>query len=93
MNDLRHDPDAHAIDPRVMPVAALRTVPMPDLRSPQARALDAQARGLDCRTGDDKLRAELVRIVDVAQALVLRVEMLEEVIFELAKAAGIQEAL
>jgi len=61
MHDLRHDPDAHAIDAR-----NLRTVPMPNLRI-----------GRDCRTADDKLRAELVRLVDAIQALTLRVEMLE----------------
>lgn len=60
MNDLRDDPDAHAIDAR-----NLRTVPMPNLRSP------------DCRTSDDKTRAELVRLVDCLQALTLRVEELE----------------
>ncbi len=57
---LRHDPNAHAIDAR-----NLRTVPAPNLRSP------------DCRTADDKLRAELVRIVDALQALTLRVDGLE----------------
>jgi len=55
----------------------LRTVAMPDLRSPDARTLDAARRGLDCRTADDKTRAELVRLVDALQALTLRVEELE----------------
>jgi len=61
MNDLRHDPDAHAIDAR-----NLRTVPF---RDPRYAA--------DCRTADDKVRAELVRLVDALQALTLRVEELE----------------
>lgn len=80
MNDLREraNPDAHAIDPRVLRADELRTVPMPELRTPQARALDAQARGLyDTRTEDERLLAELVRIVDALQALTLRLELVE----------------
>lgn len=53
----------------------LRTVPMPELRTPQARVLDRQARGLyDTRTEQERVTAELVRIVDCLQGLVLRVE-------------------
>jgi hypothetical protein len=65
-----------AIDP-----AQLRTVPMPDLRSPIARTLDAQARNLehvDTRTADERVTAELVRLVDCLQVLTLKVEALEE---------------
>ena len=43
---------------RVMPAESLRTVPMPDLRSPDALTLDAEAR--DLRTAGDKL-AELTQ--------------------------------
>lgn len=64
----------------------LRTVPMPELRTPHARSL------YDTRTEDERLLAELVRIVDALQALTLRLEMVENVLVELAKAAGIQEA-
>ena len=79
---------AHVLTP-----AQLRTVPAPDLRNgiPGARPLSdwglridarpvtAQIDALthDCRTADDKLRAELVRLVDALQALTLRVELLE----------------
>lgn len=76
MNDLRDDPNAHAPDKRdptwfaasdtatVRVVAArdLRTVPMPDLRTP-----DAEAR--DLRTAGDKL-AELTRQVGALQETV-----------------------
>ena len=56
---------AHVLTP-----AQLRTVPAPELRSPEAR-------GLDTRTFDRQVIAELVRIVDVVQALALRVDLLE----------------
>ncbi len=69
----------------VIPIESLRTVTRPDLRSADARTLDAARRGLDCRTADDKMRAELVRLVDALQALTLRVEMLEGAMVELAK--------
>lgn len=65
----RRDPTWYAASDtatvRVVAAGDLRTVPMPNLRSP------------DCRTSDDKTRAELVRIVDALQALTLRVEELE----------------
>jgi len=72
MDDTRYDL------PAVKRVDELRTVPMPDLRSADARTLDAARRGLDCRTADDKTRAELVRLVDALQALTLRVDVLIE---------------
>jgi hypothetical protein len=72
------DPAAHAADPRVMRAADLRTVPMPDLRSGTARELDAQARGLDTRTFDEQVIAELVRIVDALQGISLRLDIIEE---------------
>lgn len=88
MNDLRWDQEkederthyhlkavtqpAHVLTP-----AQLRTVPMPDLRSGEAREMDAATRGLDCRTADDKVRAEFVRLVDELQTLKLRMEVLE----------------
>lgn len=87
MHDLGYNPDAHAIDERTrydlpavkrIDAAALRTVSMPDLRSADARTLDARARGLDCRTADDKVLAELVRIVDCLQALTLRLDVFAE---------------
>ncbi len=59
---LRHNPDAHAIDAR-----NLRTVPF---RDPRYAA--------DCRTADDKVRAELVRLVDALQALRLQFDVLIE---------------
>jgi hypothetical protein len=65
-----------ALDP-----ADLRTVPMVDLRSPIARTLDAQRRNLehiDTRTADERVTAELVRLVDCLQVLTLKVEALEE---------------
>jgi hypothetical protein len=61
-HDLRHDPDAHAIDAR-----NLRTVPF---RDPRYAA--------DCRTADDKMRAEFVRLVDALQALRLQFDVLIE---------------
>lgn len=74
----------------------LRTVPMPDLRSPEARLLDAAQRGLD---GNDVPRdtltfpevavAELVRLVDAVQALSLRQDVFEE---ELAARRGVVDA-
>ena len=92
-HDLRYDAaEAHALDQReatrydlpavtvpaqVLTPAQLRTERMPDLRSPAARELDAAARGLDTRTFDRQVIAELVRIVDVVQALALRVDLLE----------------
>lgn len=95
MNDLRHDPDTHAADPRVMAADALRTVPMPDPRTSQARELDAETRDLphyDTRTEDERLLAELVRLVDCIQGLTLRIELVEGVIWQLARAMGIPEA-
>lgn len=59
--------------------ADLRTVPPPNLRSPDARTLD-------CRTFDQQVIAELVRIVDALQAVVLRLEVLEEGTDKLANA-------
>jgi len=58
-HDLRHDPDAHAIDAR-----NLRTVPF---RDPRYAA--------DCRTADEKTTATLVRLVDTLQAALLRLEL------------------
>lgn len=78
MNDLRDDPNAHADERthydlptvKAMDPSQLRTFAMPDLRSPAARTLDM-------RTFDQQVIAELVRIVDVVQALALRVDLLE----------------
>ena len=67
--------DAHAPDERTrydmptvkrMDAADLRTVQPVDLRTPQARVLDAQAR--DLRTAGDKI-AELVQQVSTLQAV------------------------
>ena len=74
MNDLRDDPNAHAPDKRayslptvkVLTAEQLHTVPMPELRSPQARTLDAEAR--DLRTAGDKI-AELQQQVSTLQAV------------------------
>lgn len=90
MHDLRWDQHAAAVThaeymddtrydlPAVKRVDELRTVPMPDLRSADARTLDAAARQLDTRTADQKIMAELVRIVDALQAVVLRLDTIEE---------------
>lgn len=73
MHDLRYD--AHAPDERTqyaLPTvkridpADLRTVQPVDLRTPQARVMDAQAR--DSRTAGDKI-AELVQQVSTLQAV------------------------
>ena len=62
----------------------LRTVPMPDLRTPEARLLDAAQRGLDgtghkdVRTFDQVIIAEFVRLVDTMQALRLEFDLLRE---------------
>jgi len=85
--DIWGNPDATASDERTH--YNLRTVRMPDLRSGECRTLDAAARGLDCRTADDKVRAELVRLVDALQALTLRVEMLEGVVTRIARSLNV----
>ncbi len=61
----------------------LRTVPMPELRSPEARLLDAAQRGMDggghdVRTFDQVVIAELVRLVDSMQGMSLRQDVFEE---------------
>ncbi len=103
MHDLRYDQEAadaatHAalrgktfVTPTIDTAQQLRTVPMPDLRSADARTLDAAARNLDTRTFDQQVVAELVRIVDALQGVSLRLEVIEGLIVELAKAAGIPE--
>lgn len=80
MHDLRWDQHDAAVTHvvHVLPAESLRTVPMPDLRSADARTLDAAARQLDTRTADQKITAELVRIVDALQAVVLRLDTIEE---------------
>ena len=88
------DPAAHAADPRVMRAADLRTVPMPELRSADARTLDAAQRGTrahDCRTFDEQVIAELVRIVDALQALSLRLEEVEGVVTHIARSPNVPE--
>ena len=57
-----------------------RCVPCPcrTCAAPAARTLDAAARQLDTRTADQKITAELVRIVDALQAVVLRLDTIEE---------------
>lgn len=73
----------------------LRTVPMPDLRTPEARLLDAAQRGLDgtghkdVRTFDQVVIAELVRLVDAMQGLSLRQDVFEE---ELGARRGVVDA-
>ena len=84
-------PPAH-IDPD-----ELRTVPMPDLRSPEARLLDAAQRGYagddgeprDVRTFPEMVVAELVRLVDTMQGLSLRQDVFEE---ELTARRGVVDA-
>lgn len=80
MHDLRWDQHDAAVTHvvHVLPAESLHTVPMPDLRSADARTLDAAARQLDTRTADQKIMAELVRIVDALQAVVLRLDTIEE---------------
>lgn len=73
----------------------LRTVHMPDLRTPEARLLDAAQRGLDgtghkdVRTFDQVVIAELVRLVDAMQGLSLRQDVFEE---ELTARRGVVDA-
>ena len=75
----------------------LRTVPMPDLRSPEARLLDAAQRGYagddgeprDVRTFPEMVVAELVRLVDTMQGLSLRQDVFEE---ELTARRGVVDA-
>lgn len=84
MHDLRWDQTDGAAQDHVryrLNPADLRTVPMPELRSADARTLDAAQRGTqahDTRTFDQQVVAELVRIVDALQAVVLRLDMIEE---------------
>ena len=82
MHDLRHDPDAPETPH--------------DLRSPEARLLEAARRGMDgdghapdVRTFDQVVIAELVRLVDTMQALSLRQDVFEE---ELAGRRGVVDA-
>ncbi len=62
---LRHDPNAHAIDAR-----NLRTVPMPDLRSP------------DTRTFDERMDAELTALRLSVQELRQAVDDLQRMVME-----------
>lgn len=105
MHDLRHDPNAHAADPRettqydlltvTLPArridpAQLRTVPMPNLRSPRAREMDAAARDLRTgpeHTGDELamlhgeiavLREAIERLADAVTVLMLERDMRRE---------------
>ena len=73
MHDLRHDQEAAdaATHAARMNPATLRTVPMPDLRG----GLRAH---YDTRTGDERILAELVRIVDALQGVELRLGLIEE---------------
>lgn len=74
MHDLRWDQTDSAAHDHVqyrLNPADLRTVPMPELRTPQAHAHDT-------RTFDQQVTAELVRIVDSLQAVVLRLDLIEE---------------
>ncbi len=78
----------------------LRTVPMPDLRSPEARLLDAAQRGYagedgeprDVRTFPEMVVAELVRLVDTMQGLSLRQDIFEETFGE-RRAAAVDKRL
>lgn len=98
-----HDPDE---SPTGAPTAApharldptdLRTVPMPELRTAEARLLDAAARGIegedgeprDVRTFPEMVVAELVRLVDTMQAFSLRQDVFEE---ELTARRGVVDA-
>ena len=75
----------------------LRTVTMPDPRSPEARLLDAAQRGIegddgeprDVRTFPEMVVAELVRLVDAMQGLSLRQDVCEE---ELTARRGVVDA-
>ena len=104
MNDLRHDPDAPdaATHARLRPPAPNGTAPVTharidpdDLRTPEARLLDAAQRGLDgtghkdVRTLDQVVIAELVRLVDAMQGLSLRQDVFEE---ELTARRGVVDA-
>ncbi len=80
MNDLRNDPEAHAADPRVVRINELRTVSMPDLRTADARQLDAETR--DLRTCDQRMHDEIAvlreaieRLADSVTVLMLEREL------------------
>jgi len=81
MHDLRHDHTAPETQH--------------DLRTPEARLLDAAQRGLDgtghkdVRTFDQVVIAELVRLVDAMQGLSLRQDVFEE---ELGARRGVVDA-
>ncbi len=80
MDDTRYDL------PAVKRVDELRTVPMPDLRSADARTLDAAARDLRTvgervddelgalRADNAALREAIERIADAVQVLILRLD-------------------
>lgn len=86
MNDLRWDQEeadaaTHArLKGRTLAVEALRTVPMPDLRSPAARQLDGETR--DLRPYDERaderlarIEAAIERIADAVTVLMLEREL------------------
>lgn len=60
--DAIDDPNGRYSTPACIDTGNLRTVPMPNLRSPTARDLDAAARDLDCRTYSERVDARLKRI-------------------------------
>ena len=80
MHDLRHDQEdadaaTHARLKQRMDAAALRTVPMPVLRSADARTLDADAR--DLRTYNKRADERLATLEAVCSELSRRVAALE----------------
>lgn len=96
MNDLRHDQEAadaatHAklrgktfvtettAAARLNPTD-LRTVPMPELRSPDARTLDAAARELPPRTYDERMDAEIAALRLAVQELRQAVDDLQQTV-------------
>ena len=88
MHDLRWDQHDAAVTHvvHVLPAESLRTVPMPDLRSADARTLDAAARDLRTvgervddelgalRADNAALREAIERIADAVQVLILRLD-------------------
>ncbi len=83
MNDLRFDQEAAdaATHARLrMNAADLRTVPMPELRTAQARTLDATARQLDTRTYDERMDAEIAALRLAVQELRQAVDDLQRTV-------------
>ena len=89
MNDLRHDPDElptrgysvvgdWVLRQHAMPAESLRTVPMPDLRTPDAEARDLRTAGdkLAVLTQDMRRLSETVHLMAVPLDVAMRLDEL-----------------